>query len=229
MVSTFPRSLKEKFAGRGSGGASCRTTLATGDTSTTPVFFARNDRLAWKTEDFSWAPAGELQDFWLENWALELTEGRYNLLIMNRGAHFVPDEIFVAELNATMAALRAQKPHLLTVFRTTVPGSYACSDYTGKKPLTNLSMVPPRSLWPYNWDKFEGQNVLARSLFREFYPHVLVLDPVETALLRPETRLGSYRGDNGDCLHWGMPGPPDLWTVALVEALALLDITAETV
>ena len=182
------------------------------------TFFARRDRVQWE-------PAvGDPAEAELARWP-------YRVLVLNRGAHFVPDGVFVAELDASLRAIRAKLPHLIIVWRATIPGSYQCEKYSVQPPLANLSIAyRERDAWPYDWEKYELQNALARSLFRKNHPHVLILDPVGPCMLRPGTRVAGYTADDPlDCLHWGMPGPPDMWNVALIEMLDLLLQQAKTV
>jgi hypothetical protein len=175
----------------------------------------------WSTHAFEHLfehfPGGTPLDYWQEAWADEFLKSPSQLLVLNRGAHYVLDAVYVAELNETLAAVRAAKPNCIVVFRTTVPGTANCNSYMNHVPLADASSLPPRETWPYFWDKFEGQNALARALIQRHHPHVLVLDPVAPLLLRPDTHLGGE-----DCLHYKMPGPIDMWDVALVETLELL-------
>ena len=178
-----------------------------------PVVFANRPNARWTAGD---AAEG----------TLAAAGARYTL-VLNRGAHFAPDDVFARELNHTLHALRELVPNTLTVWRATVPGSYRCgTDHGGGRAPTYASLADALhnvSAWPYDWDKMLGQNALARALIREHHPHVLVLDPAGPSLLRPGARFSAHESVDDDCLHWAMPGPPDFWTVALIELLALVE------
>ena len=178
-----------------------------------PVLFANRF-------DLQWAAGGDAAE-------AELAPPSRLTLVLNRGAHFAPDDVFARELNATLRALRERLPDTLTVWRATVPGSFRCgSEHGGGRAPTYASLAAAlhnASAWPYDWDKMLGQNALARALIREHHPHVLVLDPAGPSMLRPGARFSAYEGTDDDCLHWGMPGPPDLWNAALIELFALVE------
>ena len=147
---------------------------------------------------------------------------------MNRGAHYENDEIVLAYLNSTLALIRSISPETIIVWRATIPGTHHCESYF--EPFASMDQLPPRetwptSGWPYNWGLFERQNSLVRKLIANF-PGVYYLDVVSASILRRESHpdsAGKGLGkEKNDCLHYCLPGPPDLWTVALVELLALL-------
>ena len=150
------------------------------------------------------------------------------VLVMNRGAHYENDEIVLAYLNSTLALIRSISPETIIVWRATIPGTHHCESYF--EPFASMDQLPPRetwptSGWPYNWGLFERQNSLVRKLIANF-PGVYYLDVVSASILRRESHpdsAGKGLGkEKNDCLHYCLPGPPDLWTVALVELLALL-------
>jgi hypothetical protein len=154
------------------------------------------------------------------------------VLVMNVGAHYRADDILLDGVNATLSFLRSRFPEIIIVWRATVPGAHQCERYF--EPFTTMDQLPPReswpsSGWPWNWGLFGHQNSLVHTLLASF-PGVYFLDAVDASMLRPESRFDSAgRGSilnknefSRDCLHWCLPGPPDLWTVSLVELLALL-------
>jgi len=184
------------------------------------IDFVRDDGALWERDGVR------------SDWTNALTpQGPFRLLVMNRGVHYVPDETVVTELNATLAALRARLPDVLVIWRASVVGTAGCTAFTGEPPLADFSRLAPRESWPFHWAEIQDQNALARALIREHHPHVLILDPAAPSLLRASSRVGNTppRADNDDCLHWAMPAAPDMWNVAMVEALAVLEtIVAES-
>jgi len=154
--------------------------------------------------------------YWNEPWSSEFLNGSYRLLIVNRGAHWAPDDVYIEELNQTLRTVESVRPDCLIVFRATVPGAPGCDNARYNNGISP-SPIPSR----YHWDAFEHQNGLVRELIRQHFPRVLFLDPVGPTMLRPDSRLGSYfNRTGGDCLHFAMPGPPDVWNLAILEGLA---------
>jgi hypothetical protein len=180
------------------------------------AFFLRNDALNLSTSEptYSAGTGAPQSDVWTEDWASVLSSGSYRVLILNRGAHWVEDAVLLRELNATLSTLRSQHPELLLIFRATPAGHLDCSSFS--QPLQQPP-APGQKL-PYHWGTFAQQNRLIEQLLSERFPGVLFLDIQPPTALRPESHRGA-----GDCLHYCMPGPPDLWTVALIELLALLE------
>ena len=72
----------------------------------------------------------------------------------------------------------------------------------------------------------ERQTNLTLALLRSSHPRVLVINAVDASMLRAEMRgssAGRTGGQDTDCLHFMLPGVPDLWTVALMAALGRLE------
>ena len=171
---------------------------------------------------------------WMHNWAGKIhggtefngTKYTYKVLILNRGLHAVQDAVFLDELNQTLFSLQMEQPNLLTIWRPTMTGSVNCEAATGKPPLKSISKhVNIGSGGPsgFHWEAMGPQNELARKLIQDRYPHVLILDATPALSLRPGSRAANYKPESKDCLHWGMPGPLDLWTVALTELISYVD------
>jgi hypothetical protein len=165
----------------------------------------------------------------LESGMLESSEAESRalptVLVMNRGAHYASDDIVLAQLNSTLRLLRSRFPESPIIWRATIPGTHLCERYF--EPFSSMDLLPPREMWPtlgwpWNWGLFDRQNALVRQLIEKI-PGAYYLDVVNASMLRPESHVDSAGlGGDFDCLHYCLPGPPDLWTVALLELLALL-------
>jgi hypothetical protein len=195
------------------------------------VMFMRNDDLSWGTREFGYAM--ETTNLFTEVWAPEVAAGPWRTLVLSRGAHVALTEPLLAELNATLAAVRAARPDVLLVWLAALPGAHLCSLRAGMPPLDSIAhALGQRENWPYEWALGYNQAEAVRRLLAEHHPHVLVVDARDATLMRPETRVSAAEDAHGappediDCLHFAMPGPLDLTTYALVEALALLESTA---
>lgn len=82
------------------------------------IGFVRNDRIS---------PITNISNDMFKNflewpWIHLLQEWDVHLLILNRGAHYEPDEIYADSLRRTFSLLHALHPDLPVVFRNTPPG-----------------------------------------------------------------------------------------------------------
>jgi hypothetical protein len=152
---------------------------AFGKVNSIPFYFSRNDALDLTTS------TAVLRG--LECWTSQLVAGPYRLVVLNRGAHYVNDDLLIAQLNETFTWLHAFVPHAVLVWRTTVPGALSCSNYNTERVYANLSATTRAK---YHWNDFQRQNQLVRNLFRQRFPRVLVLDPVSASMMRPGTHMG---------------------------------------
>ncbi len=82
--------------------------------------FVRNDRLSLILPGvFTATP--EFHEF---PWVHYLKQWEIQILVLNRGAHYEPDEVYTQALRDAFSLLQAQYPHLLVVYRDTPPGTH---------------------------------------------------------------------------------------------------------
>ncbi|CAI7881564.1 unnamed protein product [Closterium sp. NIES-54] len=137
---------------------------------------------------------------------------KYDILVMNRGAHYAGDDVFVPELRETILALRMHFPDALIVYRNTPPGHANCTQYW--EPISKRQ--EPETL-PYNWGDFVRQNEMAREIVEA--AGAVYLDVDTMTALRADGHVGKNRRYKVDCLHYCLPGPIDLWTKMLYNVL----------
>jgi hypothetical protein len=98
---------------------------------------------------------------------------KIKLLIMNRGAHYVPDDEFISEVNNTLAYLRDMHPHVNIVWRSSYFGDLSARKHAFASPLTK---IPPAS-GKWNYNQMEHQNNLVQRLVYQFTD---VLEPIRS-------------------------------------------------
>ena len=140
-----------------------------------------------------------------------LEKGDFDVLVLNRGAHWVPDTELVRGMEEFLVRLKgvlkkrgpAQKPRVF--WRTTVPGHGGCDQLT--RPLRPGEPLPPGNP-AFHWGDFEKQNALVAELLHIHLGSALTwtIDAYAMTKLRQDRHMG-----NGDCLHYCLPGPPDWW------------------
>ena len=149
-------------------------------------------------------------------WSTMPELGSADVIILNRGAHYVPDDEFGPTLRAALTFLRNKYPDKLFVYRSTPPGHADCQNFT--KP---LERPQDPSILPFNWDKFAAQNVIAERVCEEV--GMVFMDVVPQTILRADGHNGYMPTiDFYDCLHYCVPGPADVWAEYMVNALLRL-------
>ena len=83
------------------------------------VGWIRNDRLS----RIEHAKADSIGNFYEWPWLKYLEQWDIQILLLNRGAHYEADGVFVRTLRDTFALLQAQYPQVLVFYRNTPPGS----------------------------------------------------------------------------------------------------------
>lgn len=205
-------------AGRGHGAKSESTTTTTTTTTRMPRSFVLCE----------WAQAAREAD----------------LLVLNRGMHYVDDDALTAQLAATFDTLHELRRDIKRSNTAAVgtgtdgatsplaraPRAQGEEDrlavvYRGVHapiPSCHLLDDPLPSPFPYaagaeyHWEAFGRQNLLARELAAAF--NHTFLDVHQATALRPGGHMPSRSAMPGDCAHYCLPGPIDEW-VRLLFAL----------
>lgn len=149
---------------------------------------------------------GAKEQFWGE----DLEKEKPSVVILNRGAHYVKNGRFVAELESTLQQIRNLAGGAMVVFRSTTTGHPHCEEYSQP-----LEIPLPLDSAPGQWLFFAKQNKLAKALVEKvggFFFNVESMNSV-----RPDWHV---LGHNTDCWHHCSPGPVDDWVRVFVIMLS---------
>lgn len=153
------------------------------------------------------------------HWQHLLADKKY--LLLNTGAHWAnvysdDENQLAAFTNMThhLAELFTKKyPDVVVFIRGLAAGHRNCKDYV--KP-ASAPMSVGNSAGEYNWHLFPAFNKAWRTTINSIpQPHNLHFIDISMTDLRPDGH--SLR--NNDCLHYCLPGPPDLWNQLLSHAI----------
>lgn len=164
-------------------------------------------------------------DFPLHKISEEVETSRPSVLVLNRGAHYIPDEELLTSLREhTLPALlqwnrQCIRAVCLLVWRTTVPGHPNCQNFT--QPATSVAEMQAYierastkdangayRKGEYHWQDFQRQNQRVRSLLVDEWKPLLprisirIMNSYFPNVLRPD----NHRVHMGDCLHSCSPG-----------------------
>ena len=161
------------------------------------------------------------------------------VLIMNRGAHYVNDTVHLADIRRNLDEVRAwqrechekyeMKCHFF--WRTSVPGHPECGNFT--HPVNDLALMEARvaDLSFYNnrsinfhWYDYQPQNELVLQELEQAELDYQVIDAYYLNMLRPD----EHRAHQGDCLHNCYPGKMDVYSQLMLHYL-LMERTPEDV
>lgn len=140
-----------------------------------------------------------------------------DVLVLNRGAHYVTDQELIRHMNQTVFPqlrdwqqnCRLHGKDCMLIWRTSVPGHPNCTQY--KEPSTSLEemeqLVHDHGR-TYHWDQFLIQNKLVLDAFKwassnaksRFNLTYAVMDAYSVNILRPDMHAGPR-----DCLHTCLP------------------------
>jgi hypothetical protein len=164
----------------------------------------RNDYLSLSTKNV---------DIKERTWIKELKYHNISLLILNKGAHFEENSIFIAKLKETMDYLQKNHSTMSIVWRNTPHGHLNFAEKFNEPPLSTPPLLS--ELDQYNYSHFEEQNRLAQEFISNRYPSVLIMDVFTMTALRAD----SHR----DPLHYCIPGPIDSWVLLFYNLLITID------
>jgi hypothetical protein len=173
-------------------------------------------------------------DAYLKNIEASIQEDMPNLIVLNRGAHYVSDEALLSDLTVNLDQLRPWQDTCnkqgrllcLTMWRTTVPGTPQCNTTEGdnrysepnnnRLEMENLVQDPRHYnnvTINYHWKDFGRQNELVLDLWQKSGLDYSVIDAYELNILRPDL----HRAHQGDCLHNCYPGKMDVYNQLLLH------------
>ena len=126
-----------------------------------------------------------------------------DVLVLNRGAHYVSDDELLGHLNNTLFSqlndwqerCRSNEKRCLLIWRTSVPGHPNCTQFT--KPSDSVKEMEELILQgPFYWAKFKDQNELVLEAFQRTNLSYEVMDSYHVNILRPDLHRQKH-----DCLH----------------------------
>ena len=173
-----------------------------------------------------------LRDDTLDKVHTELETQKSDIIVFNTGVHYRNDRALMGSINNTISTLekwqgicRQKKGSrwCLPILRTTVPGHPHCSNYTA--PFNDLPTMEHRIQSAnytafggdhYFWWKMNGQNRLVENAFsqRRSTLDYEVLDAYDVMVRRPDGHTSTT-----DCVHYCLPGPPDVLSRMLLHTL----------
>ena len=163
------------------------------------------------------------------------------VLVLNRGAHYVPDDQLKQEMKSLIEVIQKwlqkceddYKIECHFFWRTTVPGHIGCNttERATTTPAYDLhdmekTWIKNKSLYndvsrEYHWYDFQHQNEIVLDLLKESglleKLNVQVIDAYYINTLRPD----EHRADAGDCLHSCFPGKMDVYNRLLLHYLKM--------
>lgn len=160
-----------------------------------------------------------------------------DILIINRGAHYVEDEQLRSEFYATLNTVskwqtecQRRSHDCRFIFRTSPPGHSGCGE-NFTKPFESLEEMEAHVSNPlteterergFHWDEFGNQNELMLDLIRKHLSDLgrissySVMDAYHTLGLRIDLHRAAV---NNDCLHSCYPGKMDFMNQLLLHTL----------
>lgn len=151
------------------------------------------------------------------------------MIVLNTGAHYMPDDKYRARLNHAIELMedwqkicRGRNLTCPFYWRTSAPGIPQCMTFT--HPVNNITemerFVAAKSPGVggkapfYNWEKFQHQNNLAREILGSSALSYDVIPGYEIGIQRPDTRVSE-----ADCLHNSNPAIADAQNTVLLHYL----------
>jgi hypothetical protein len=145
------------------------------------------------------------RDFFLHNVGNIIDEFNPDVLVLNRGAHYTPNDkladdlhrIIIPSLVDWQTQCKLQHRNCMFIWRTSVPGHPNCTQYT--QPATSveaMEAVIEEHGAVFKWNAFKEQNELIMSILAESNLTYEIMDGYNVNILRPDAHK-----NKGDCLH----------------------------
>lgn len=147
-----------------------------------------------------------------------LERHRGSVVLLNRGAHFKPNDETLKKLTELFTYLRQKHADALVIFRDTPAGHLDHSKYQQSIPFTPKDAQVVRSKQTtnplykqYKYGSFNLQNDLVRQLIQKTFPEIIFMDVSNSTNLRFDSHT--------DPVHYCIPGPIDHWVQKLTDVL----------
>lgn len=185
------------------------------------IHFLRNDILTIanvthdnKEEDhlaYSWATQYE--------WEPSIKDLNISLVVLNRGAHYVHNNVLVERLTTVFDYLTKKHPTVTFLFRNTPVGHVGCPDLFQSAPYATVpALVGEPSHPDWHWQEIADQNAITRELIHSKYPHIVYFDVYKLTMLRPD----HHCLEKGDCFHYCFHSVIDSWAIFFTNIVHLL-------
>jgi hypothetical protein len=168
------------------------------------------------------------RDDHLDNLQKHIENFRPDVIVVNRGAHYVDDVPFtigiqnnIQQLQDYQANCTAMNRTCKVFVRTTAPGHPKCEDY--KEPVNSIeemeNLIQNMSNYPrgntFNWWNFKHQNEIVLDLYHQSNVTFTIIDGYLLLVLRPD----KHRAPR-DCLHSCFAGSFDVYPQLMLHYLA---------
>jgi len=197
------------------------------------------------------ACSGTTKIYWermdyIEDHKVKANLDKYNpdILVLNRGIWYTPDDDLIPALNSTLSTVKTWKEssqdEKIVVWRTTAPGAPQCYhkfepiktslDQYLREVVSNASLpwyhMDEKRRFHFNWWDIERQNQVVMKMILNSGISFELIDAFEMYTARPDLRRSQHQSNNKDCLHQCLPGVPDESNRVLQHILEVRAATA---
>lgn len=157
--------------------------------------FARSDRLLLDSDESRKWASGSYDGRWSDE--LRYFDG---LVLLNRGGALTSDSEFLTSWRTTLDFIREKAPHVIPIVQTAPLPHENCAAPAASGPLT----APDPNLTP-TASAISRQNQLLKSLLRDAYPGISLLDIAHMTSLRPDLHAQDCVYYNSTTYVYGSP------------------------
>ena len=148
-------------------------------------------------------------------------ELRPDIVVLSTGAHYLDLEAYKSMLSALEINIqtirRSYKKPPKFIWKTQNPGHYACRTGVKEKPLDDFSQFT--AIDDHNkWNLHRAYDEVSKNLSRQVGMKVIDMSPL---YLRLDGHPGylAYDIRGGDCLHYCLPGPLNIFSILMTHLL----------
>lgn len=145
-------------------------------------------------------------------WEPSIRALNISLLVLNRGLHYVKDDVLMTRYSALFTYLTSTYPDVTILLRSTPVGHAGCEG--------RHHFLPPLQTMPttfgdpqipvFYWEEIASQYNMTAELVTEKYKNVIFFDVFKMTMLRADRHGMHY---NHDCLHYCFHSVIDAWVL----------------